>query len=276
MKVLPHMLLGVALLFAICSTFNTVHAQADSAEIDNGFFYDRLSPHGDWVNTTEHGWTWQPSDADGEFRPYTQGSWVYTDDSGWYWQSATEHGWATEHYGRWTKVDSKWNWVPGNEWSGGWVTWRNGGGHVGWAPLPPRAKWEAGSGIGTKDFNHETDIPKDSWVFVNHSSFTASNVHDVMITDSEANIAMRQAPVAGSVTDSRGKIVNQAITRDAVAKFTGQTIETRRLRNSDTLGGMSVKSEKGKNGESLQAPRQERRLHTAGQERPPAHLRRIA
>src|SRR5690606_23731935 len=118
MKVLPHMLLGVALLFAICSTFNTVHAQADSVEIDNGFFYDRLSPHGDWVNTTEHGWTWQPSDADGEFRPYTQGSWVYTDDSGWYWHSATEHGWATEHYGRWTKVDSKWNWVPGNEWSG--------------------------------------------------------------------------------------------------------------------------------------------------------------
>ena len=31
-----------------------------------------------------------------------------------------------------------WIWVPGIEWAPTWVTWRVGGGYIGWAPLPPR------------------------------------------------------------------------------------------------------------------------------------------
>ena len=30
-----------------------------------------------------------------------------------------------------------WVWVPGVEWAPAWVTWRVGGGYIGWAPLPP-------------------------------------------------------------------------------------------------------------------------------------------
>jgi hypothetical protein len=31
-----------------------------------------------------------------------------------------------------------WCWRPGRVWGPGWVSWRAGGGYVGWAPLPPR------------------------------------------------------------------------------------------------------------------------------------------
>ena len=61
-------------------------------------------------------------------------------DSGWYWVSDEQWAWATYHYGRWA-YDSYygWVWVPDTEWGPSWVSWRQGGEYVGWAPLPPGA-----------------------------------------------------------------------------------------------------------------------------------------
>src|SRR5205814_5816393 len=65
---------------------------------------------------------------------------AYT-DVGWTWVSYEDFGWATYHYGRWARLaDYGWVWFPGSdlEWGPAWVSWRHGGGVVGWAPLPPR------------------------------------------------------------------------------------------------------------------------------------------
>jgi hypothetical protein len=100
-------------------------------------FYDSLSSLGNWVQTDDYGYVWQPNVQDPNWAPYTDGNWVYTDD-GWTWNSNEPFGWATYHYGRWVNLDgSGWAWVPGYTWAPAWVSWRYGDGYVGWAPLPP-------------------------------------------------------------------------------------------------------------------------------------------
>ena len=64
-------------------------------------------------------------------------------DYGWSYESDWEWGWAPFHYGRWYLDQGYgWVWIPGSAWAPAWVSWRYGGGYVGWAPLPP-----AGSAI---------------------------------------------------------------------------------------------------------------------------------
>jgi hypothetical protein len=112
------------------------------AEVSVDFFYDNIGSDGSWVEVADYGYCWQPSVAvsNSKWRPYSDGYWVYT-DVGWTWVSNEDFGWATYHYGRWTRLrDRGWFWVPGREWGPAWVSWRTGGDHVGWAPLPPRGR----------------------------------------------------------------------------------------------------------------------------------------
>ena len=112
-------------------------------------FYTRLESDGDWIETSNYGYVWQPRLAHESrtWRPYSNGRWVYT-DAGWTWISEEPFGWATYHYGRWTRLRNVgWVWVPGNEWAPAWVSWRKSDDYVGWAPLPPEARFERASGI---------------------------------------------------------------------------------------------------------------------------------
>ena len=100
-------------------------------------FYDQLGSQGQWVQTDNYGYAFQPNVTDPNWAPYTDGHWVYT-DVGWTWASDEPWGWATYHYGRWVNIDGTgWVWVPGYQWAPAWVSWRYGGGYCGWAPLPP-------------------------------------------------------------------------------------------------------------------------------------------
>jgi hypothetical protein len=109
-------------------------------EVSIDFFYDNLGGGGSWVEVGDYGYCWQPNIAvsNRNWRPYSDGYWAYT-DVGWTWVSYEDFGWATYHYGRWTRLRGRgWVWVPGREWGPAWVSWRTGGDYVGWAPLPPR------------------------------------------------------------------------------------------------------------------------------------------
>jgi hypothetical protein len=113
-------------------------AQA-ATEVSLNFFYDNLSPQGNWIEVADYGYCFQPNVAvsNPDWRPYSDGYWAYT-DAGWTWVSYEDFGWATYHYGRWSRLaDYGWVWVPGYEWAPAWVSWRTGGDYVGWAPLPP-------------------------------------------------------------------------------------------------------------------------------------------
>ncbi len=48
----------------------------DNPRVDVGFFYDELSPYGDWVRHPNYGWAWFPRNVHAGWRPYTDGRWV--------------------------------------------------------------------------------------------------------------------------------------------------------------------------------------------------------
>ncbi len=104
-------------------------------EVDVDYFRKKLSPYGEWVWTSEHGWVWRPFNMKPDWRPYTYGRWVYT-DWGWTWSSYFDWGWAPFHYGRWNYMNPfGWIWVPGTKWGPAWVAWRYSDSHIGWTPL---------------------------------------------------------------------------------------------------------------------------------------------
>ncbi len=131
---------------------------------DYGMFYDQLSSYGSWFETPDYGYVWQPvAVRDSNWRPYSRGSWICS-DRGWTWVSDEPFGWATYHYGRWALVRGRgWVWAPGSEWAPCWVSWRENGSHIGWAPLPPEtlayrnSRWDSSVdvqfGIGASWFN---------------------------------------------------------------------------------------------------------------------------
>ena len=106
-----------------------------------------LGQRGYWVDRPQYGRCWYPAYVSSDWRPYCEGYWMWTDD-GWYWVSDEPWAWATYHYGRWA-YDSYygWVWIPDTEWGPSWVCWREGGGYVGWAPLPPGATFGVGGDV---------------------------------------------------------------------------------------------------------------------------------
>lgn len=141
--------------------------------VDFQFFYDHLSPYGNWMSNPRYGYVWHPNVVS-DFHPYrTNGHWVWTLEFEWMWVSDYEWGWAPFHYGRWYFDDVYgWLWIPSNEWSPAWVVWRNGIDFYGWAPLGP------GMGISLLfSFGQADYFPEYYWSFVPQHYITAYNIH---------------------------------------------------------------------------------------------------
>ena len=133
-------LYGMALLLTVAIFAGAARAQDNTesnGDVSFQTFYDQLATQGTWINTTQFGNVWQPTENDPNWRPYMYGHWVNT-DQGMTWESDEPFGWAVYHYGRWTNLAGYgWVWVPGYTWAPAWVSWRDGDDEVGWAPLPP-------------------------------------------------------------------------------------------------------------------------------------------
>jgi hypothetical protein len=110
-----------------------IHTQSD--------FYQPLSPYGRWQVVGSYGSCWIPGGVATGWSPYSNGYWQQT-DAGWYWASDEPWAWATYHYGGWDfDPQFGWCWVPQIQWAPAWVSWREGGGYVGWAPLGPSGRF---------------------------------------------------------------------------------------------------------------------------------------
>ncbi|MEN6627403.1 MAG: DUF6600 domain-containing protein, partial [Candidatus Sumerlaeia bacterium] len=147
------------LLFVMGVMLASTGARAQDVSFD--FFYDQLSPFGDWVSDPYYGDVWTPRDIDYNWRPFSDGTWVYTDDNGWMWTSSTPWGWLTFHYGRWFyDYDlERYMWIPGMQWAPAWVTWRYAADYVGWAPMPTWVVHGAGGLRWDWDrYFHECDL----------------------------------------------------------------------------------------------------------------------
>ena len=72
---------------------------------------------------------------------------------------------------RWSPDPLRWVWVPDDVWGPAWVSWRYGDDYVGWAPLPPRARWVAGVGLDLGGVNLDFAISDRAYTFVPQRHF---------------------------------------------------------------------------------------------------------
>jgi hypothetical protein len=192
-------------------------------------FYTRLDPYGEWFETNDYGYVFQPRQAQSRsWRPYTSGHWVYT-DVGWTWVSDEPFGWAAYHYGRWTRLrDVGWVWVPGEQWAPAWVSWRKSNDYVGWAPLPPEAHFDQRTGIHNWSDNYY-DIGPDQYCFVSTKEFGSQKIERAVVP-SERNITIvNQTTNVTNITYNNTTVVNQGPNYDELSGQTQQPIARLRL-----------------------------------------------
>jgi hypothetical protein len=202
----------------------------DNATASYSTFYTKLEPQGAWRETAAYGYVWQPREAQESrtWRPYTNGHWVYT-DVGWTWVSEEPFGWATYHYGRWTRLRNiGWVWVPGDEWAPAWVSWRKGDDYIGWAPLPPEARFDRASGIHNWADNYY-DIGPDQYCFVATNQLGAQRVERVIVPPEQNVTIVTQTTNITNITYNNTTIVNQGPNYDELRTRTLQPIPRLRL-----------------------------------------------
>ncbi len=195
-----------------------------------GVFYDELDPYGDWIDYEDYGYVFAPR-VSSHWRPYTEGRWVWTHEYGWLWVSEEPFGWATYHYGRWMPSRYGWLWVPGYEWGPAWVSWRSGGDYVGWAPLPPRARWQVGVGFDIGHARFDSFIGERDYNFVPINRFADYRYDRIAdhVVPVERNITIINVTqnITNYSTEER-RVVNRGIDPERVRQQTGR--EIRRVR----------------------------------------------
>jgi hypothetical protein len=159
---------------------------------------DDLDEYGRWEQVRDYGWVWSPTNVSGDWAPYRSGHWVWQDPWGWTWVSSEPWGWAPYHYGRWTRISSRWCWVPVAParsvryspalvaFVGGGPGWSasisiGGGGFVGWFPLGPRDSfspwWGSRSGSRYSNVSPNVTYSNRSYVtVVNRNVFVSGGL----------------------------------------------------------------------------------------------------
>ena len=192
-------------------------------------FYRKLEPYGAWRESADFGYVWQPRAAQSRnWRPYTDGRWAYT-DAGWTWVSDEPFGWATYHYGRWTRLSEiGWVWVPGDEWAPAWVSWRTSDKNVGWAPLPPAARFEKRTGIKHWADSYY-DIDADEYVFVPNEDIGDENIRRAVLPEDRNVTMVNETTNVTNITYNNTTIVNEGPNFDQLRGRSRRPVERLQL-----------------------------------------------
>jgi hypothetical protein len=200
LKLLPLLVWFAAVLLGLAP-------RSARADVSFQFFYDSLQPYGQWLQVGDYGYCWRPNDVDDDWSPYSDGYWAYT-DAGWTWVSYEDWGGITYHYGRWVDVrDEGWCWVPDYDWGPAWVSWRNSDDYIGWAPLPPEARWDPDVGFGVW-VDNTCDIGPGYYNFCHSYDFGAGFLRPCLIPRVQ-NIAIIQKTV--NITNISINNVNRGV-----------------------------------------------------------------
>ncbi len=198
-------------------------------------FHDSLSPYGEWNQTDTYGLVWQPTGVDRDWSPYTDGYWSYT-DAGWTWVSYEDWGGICYHYGRWVELEGPgWCWVPGYEWGPAWVSWRKSDDYVGWAPLPPEARWEVNVGISSWADTHY-DIGPAHYSFCHSRDFGAPVLRGVIVPRSRNVTIINFTTNITNITYNRdsGYVFNGGLDYDYISPRCAHTLPALKLVQNTT------------------------------------------
>jgi hypothetical protein len=197
-----------------------------------GFFYQELSPFGDWIFTAEYGWTWMPRGVRVGWRPYYYGQWVWS-DYGWLWLSHEPFGWATYHYGRWSwHPRLGWIWVPGRTWGPSWVAWQYGDGWIGWAPLPPEIGFEIGIGLRFDGFDLRVGLQPHAYTFVEERRFLEREAYRYAAPPARNVTIIQRTTNITNITIVENRIVNRGVDLGRVERATGRRVRALRVAES--------------------------------------------
>jgi hypothetical protein len=199
-------------------------------------FHDKLAADGTWVDVPDYGPCWRPAilAADPDWRPYYNGGhWVYTDD-GWFWQS--DYGWGdiTFHYGRWTlNPRYGWIWAPGYTWGPSWVCWRHSEGYLGWAPLPPEARFEVGVGLsfrGRVGVDLDFGLGVGLFTFVGYDHFWEHDFRHFVVPRDRVGIIFHESRLANDFRiGPNGHFINEGPGHDRIAAWTHHEVRAERI-----------------------------------------------
>jgi FecR protein len=204
---------------------------------------DDLDEYGRWEQVRDYGWVWSPTDVTADWAPYRSGHWIWQDPWGWTWVSAEPWGWAPYHYGRWTRIASRWCWVPDAPavryvsyspalvaFVGGGPGWSasisvGSGGFVGWFPLGPRDPfspwWGGRSRTGYSSVSTNVTYVNRTYVtvvnrnvFVSGSTVSGNVVSDRTVVSQVASAPVLRGPIP--VVPTRDSL-HVAVRPDAIA-----------------------------------------------------------
>jgi len=234
-------------------TPQTASVDGPAAEtVTNNYFYDSLSPYGNWVQVANYGWCWQPTVAviNPGWRPYCDnGRWLWS-SSGWYWQSSYSWGWAPFHYGRWFCGTSGWMWVPGTVWGPSWVTWCNSGSFSGWAPLPPSCGFTSGVGLtfggGSVGVSFGFGLANNCWTFVPRSFLCNSPPRFYCVPQSRVPTMINNGTIVNNYVNGSGNntVINVGPGIDQVARVSRTEVRKVMLRDANPAAGETVRSDR--------------------------------
>lgn len=223
----------VALLMLVGTSTKHVQAQPN-VNVSFQTFYNELSPYGNWINYGNYGYCWTPN-VDAGFRPYySNGYWANT-AYGNTWVSNYSWGWAPFHYGRWVQDNFYgWIWVPGNTWGPAWVSWRNGGGMYGWAPMAP------GVNINIA-ISPRFSCSPDWWVFVPQRQIYARNFHNHWRGPRFNNTYINNTTIINNTYINNNQRYVMGPRSYEVERATGQRVRTYGVRTSMKPGRTQVR-----------------------------------
>lgn len=230
---------GVAAWVFVAAGCGTTHAGSrvdvsvhrPGVAVSLSYFHDELAPYGTWVDYDPYGRCWIPDDVSPDWRPYDDGYWVDT-DYGWSWVSNEPWGWATCHYGRWD-YDSYygWVWVPGNVWAPAWVAWHCNDDWIGWAPLPPSARWQVSVGLHFRDVHR---IPPPRWCFVERRHFSDHKLRSRVCSSDRNGWLIEHTRDVTRFEVRNGRPVNRGVDVSFVERGTRHKIQKRRIVDADS------------------------------------------
>jgi hypothetical protein len=208
--------------------------RAQDNDIDVSYFYEELEQYGRWIDHPRWGDVWSP-DVDRDWRPYTIGYWNYTEDNGWFWVSEEPFGWAVFHYGRWVlDPDDGWLWIPGTEWAPAWVAWRSDegdDGYVGWAPLPPDARWGADGDLVYDEYYYDDPLYSSAWVFIRPTYLTVPGMYRFVAPRPQNYIYLRRTRHLHAYRRFDRRVFNAGLDVRRYERLVGRPVPRVRLRS---------------------------------------------
>lgn len=229
------LIIAILTMVALCGCAGTSQTKPAARygpppeNVDVSYFYDALSPYGDWIWDDTYGWVWSPYAKPVDWRPYTDGEWIWT-DYGWTWVSDEDWGWGPYHYGRWYDHSTNgWCWVPGQEWAPAWVAWREGDGWVGWAPLPPEVVWRAGMGFDHRDWDDLPGVRHYWWSFCQERDLPGPEVQRRLAPRHRAIILVMETRNVTNYTFVDSRVVNRSLDVDRFRQAYGRDIPAHRI-----------------------------------------------